>query len=37
MQDFDQVIRIAVGQKQIQIAVIVVVEELQPPAAHQAG
>ena len=37
LHGLDQIVGIAVGQKQIKVAIVVVVEKLQPPAAHQAG
>ena len=32
----DHVVRMAVGENQIDLSVVVVIEELQPPAAEQA-
>src|SRR5262249_3317200 len=34
---FDQIVWIAVGKEKVEIAVVVVVEELEAPAAHQAS
>ena len=33
----NQVIRIAVGEKQIEIAIIIIIKELQTPSTHQSG
>src|SRR5262249_56533446 len=35
MDTFDEIVRIAIGQEQIQNAVVVIVKELQAPAAHE--
>src|SRR5438552_4094516 len=37
VQTLDEVIGIAVGQEQIQIAIVVVVKKFQPPTTHQPG
>src|SRR5579883_541600 len=36
LNGLDQVVGIAVGEKQVEVAVVIVIEELEPPAAHQA-
>src|SRR5216684_7711690 len=37
VQALDEIIRVAVGKKQIEITVIVIVKKFQSPAAHQTG
>ena len=37
MQTLDEVIGIAIGQEQIQIAIVVVVKKFQPPTTQQAS
>ena len=34
---FNQIVRVAIGEEKIEVAVVVIVEELEAPAAHQAG
>src|SRR5207248_9071282 len=36
MQRFDQVIRIPIGEKQVEVSVVIVIEKLQAPTAHEA-